>query len=53
LTVTVAEVPTGEMARRLGVSQVTVRRHVSSLLGKLDLPSRAAAVELLGQRSAD
>jgi DNA-binding NarL/FixJ family response regulator len=53
LDMVVAEVPTGEMARRLGVSQVTVRRHVSSLLGKLDLPSRAAAVDLLGQRSAD
>jgi DNA-binding NarL/FixJ family response regulator len=53
LDMLVAEVPTGEMARRLGVSQVTVRRHVSSLLGKLDLPSRAAAVELLGQRSAE
>jgi DNA-binding NarL/FixJ family response regulator len=53
LDMLVAEVPTGEMARRLGVSQVTVRRHVSSLLGKLDLPSRAAAVALLGQRSAE
>jgi DNA-binding NarL/FixJ family response regulator len=52
LDMVVAEVPTGEMARRLGVSQVTVRRHVSSLLGKLDLPSRAAAVALLGPRSA-
>jgi DNA-binding NarL/FixJ family response regulator len=53
LDMVVAEVPTGEMARRLGVSQVTVRRHISSLLGKLDLPSRAAAVDLLGQRSAE
>ena len=53
LDLLVAELPTGEMARRLGVSQVTVRRHVSSLLGKLKLPSRAAAVELLGPRSAE
>ena len=53
LDMLVAETPTGEMARRLGVSQVTVRRHVSSLLAKLELPSRAAAVELLGQRSAE
>jgi DNA-binding NarL/FixJ family response regulator len=53
LDMLVAELPTGEMARRLGVSQVTVRRHASSLLAKLDLPSRAAAVELLGQRSAE
>jgi DNA-binding NarL/FixJ family response regulator len=52
LDLLVAETSTGEMARRLGVSQVTVRRHVSSLLGKLRLPSRAAAVELLGRRSA-
>jgi DNA-binding NarL/FixJ family response regulator len=53
LDLVVAEMPTGEMARRLGVSQVTVRRHVSSVLGKLSLPSRAAAVELLGERSAE
>jgi DNA-binding NarL/FixJ family response regulator len=53
LDMLVAETPTGEMARRLGVSQVTVRRHVSSLLAKLNLPSRAAAVELLRQRSAE
>jgi DNA-binding NarL/FixJ family response regulator len=53
LDLVVAQVPTGEMARRLGVSQVTVRRHVSSVLGKLSLPSRAAAVELLGERSAE
>jgi DNA-binding NarL/FixJ family response regulator len=53
LDLVVAEVPTGEMARRLGVSQVTVRRHVSSVLRKLSLPSRRAAVELLGERSAE
>jgi DNA-binding NarL/FixJ family response regulator len=47
LDLLVAEVPTGEIARRLGVSQVTVRRHVSAVLGKLGLPSRAALVELL------
>jgi DNA-binding NarL/FixJ family response regulator len=51
LDMLVAETSTGEMAQRLGVSQVTVRRHVSTLLGKLKLPSRAAAVELLGRRS--
>jgi DNA-binding NarL/FixJ family response regulator len=53
LDMLVAETSTGEMARRLGVSQVTVRRHVSSLLRKLSLPNRAAAVELLGRRSAE
>jgi two-component system, NarL family, nitrate/nitrite response regulator NarL len=53
LDMLVAETSTGEMARRLEISQVTVRRHVSSVLGKLRLPSRAAAVKLLGQRSAE
>ena len=53
LDLVAAQVPTGEMAQRLGVSQVTVRRHVSSVLRKLALPSRAAAVELLGERSAE
>jgi DNA-binding NarL/FixJ family response regulator len=53
LDMLVAEASTGEMARRLGISQVTVRRHISSLLGKLKVPSRAAAVKLLGRRSAE
>jgi two-component system, NarL family, nitrate/nitrite response regulator NarL len=53
LDMLIAETSTGEMARRLGISQVTVRRHVSALLGKLRLPSRAAAVELLQQPSAE
>jgi DNA-binding NarL/FixJ family response regulator len=41
------ETSTGDMARRLGISQVTVRRHVSSLLGKLGLASRADVRELV------
>jgi DNA-binding NarL/FixJ family response regulator len=53
LDMLVAETSTGEMARRLGISHVTVRRHVSSLLRKLGLPNRAAAVDLLQPRSAD
>jgi DNA-binding NarL/FixJ family response regulator len=53
LDMLIVETSTGEMARRLGISQVTVRRHVSSLLGKLSLPSRAAAVKLLQQPSAE
>jgi DNA-binding NarL/FixJ family response regulator len=53
LDMLIVETSTGEMARRLGISQVTVRRHVSSLLGKLSLPSRAAAVKLFQQPSAE
>jgi DNA-binding NarL/FixJ family response regulator len=52
LDMLVAETSTGEMARRLGISQVTVRRHVSSVLGKLEVRSRAAVVELFPPRSA-
>jgi len=42
---------TREIAASLGVSAVTVRRHVSGVLGKLGVRSREAAVELL--RSVD
>jgi DNA-binding NarL/FixJ family response regulator len=38
---------TAEIAERLGVSPVTVRRHVGLLLGKLGAKSREDAVELL------
>lgn len=38
---------TGEIADRLGVSPVTVRRHVGLLLRKLGAQSREAAVDLL------
>jgi len=38
---------TGEIADRLGVSPVTVRRHVGLLLTKLGAKNRDAAVELL------
>jgi DNA-binding NarL/FixJ family response regulator len=51
LELLVDETPTGEMARRLGISQVTVRRHVSSLLAKLGLSSRAGVGELVRRRS--
>jgi DNA-binding NarL/FixJ family response regulator len=38
---------TAEIAERLGLSPVTVRRHVGLLLQKLGAPSRQAAVDLL------
>ena len=38
---------TGEIADRLGVSPVTVRRHVGLLLQKLGAETRDEAVELL------
>jgi DNA-binding NarL/FixJ family response regulator len=42
---------TAEMADRLSVSPVTVRRHVSEILHKLRVPDRAAALRLLERRS--
>jgi DNA-binding NarL/FixJ family response regulator len=38
---------TAEIADRLFVSRVTVRRHVASILKKLQVPDRAAALRLL------
>jgi DNA-binding NarL/FixJ family response regulator len=40
------ELPTREMAARLGISQVTVRRHISEILRKLEIPDRKTAVGL-------
>jgi DNA-binding NarL/FixJ family response regulator len=39
---------TKAIAMRLTVSPVTVRRHISSILGKLGVPDRATAVRVLG-----
>lgn len=41
------ELSTREIARRLRISEVTVRRHVGTLLQKLQVKDRAAAVRLL------
>lgn len=38
---------TGEIATRLSLSAVTIRRHISSCVRKLEVPDRAAAVRLL------
>jgi DNA-binding NarL/FixJ family response regulator len=35
------------VAERLGISEVTVRRHMSSVMSKLDVSSRAGAVQLV------
>jgi DNA-binding NarL/FixJ family response regulator len=42
---------TAEMARRLRISDVTVRRHVSALVGKLGVRDRAGAAALVSVRS--
>ncbi len=42
---------TAEIAARLSVSPVTVRRHVSALVRKLGVSSREEAVRLLDERS--
>jgi DNA-binding NarL/FixJ family response regulator len=43
--------PTSEIARRLFVSQVTVRRHVSILMHKLDVRTREDLRSLLARRA--
>ena len=35
-----------EIARRLAISERTVKFHVASILGKLGVPNRAAAVRV-------
>ncbi|HEY7074362.1 MAG TPA: response regulator transcription factor [Solirubrobacteraceae bacterium] len=42
-----SELPTTVVAERLGISEVTVRRHMSSIMSKLDVSSRAGAVQLV------
>jgi DNA-binding NarL/FixJ family response regulator len=40
---------TAEIAAGLGISDVTVRRHVGSVLHKLGMPNRSSAIQLLEQ----
>ena len=42
---------TRSIAKRLFVTETTVRRHVGSILRKLDVPTRDAAVEVVARRS--
>jgi two-component system, NarL family, nitrate/nitrite response regulator NarL len=45
------QLKTAEIAHRLGVADVTVRRHVSSILAKLRLPDRGAMARLFEEEA--
>jgi DNA-binding NarL/FixJ family response regulator len=38
---------TADIAADLGISEITVRRHISAVLHKLGMPNRRSAIELL------
>jgi two-component system nitrate/nitrite response regulator NarL len=42
-----SQLPTTVVAQRLGITETTVRRHISSVMQKLDVPNRASAVRLV------
>ncbi|MBV9005031.1 MAG: response regulator transcription factor [Solirubrobacterales bacterium] len=44
---------TAEIASRLGISEVTVRRHIASVLRKLGMPNRRSAIEMLEEAERD
>jgi two-component system, NarL family, nitrate/nitrite response regulator NarL len=44
-----SQLPTTVVAQRLGISETTVRRHISSVMQKLDVPNRASAVQLVNR----
>lgn len=44
---------TAEIPGKLSISAVTVRRHISEALCKLDVPDRDAAVRVLRDQSAE
>jgi DNA-binding CsgD family transcriptional regulator len=41
--------PTKTIASELGISAITVRRHISVLMGKLGVATRADALQLLAE----
>ena len=43
------DLSTKQIAGRLGISEVTVRRHVGAVVGKLGVEDRSAAVRALGE----